>query len=102
MSPARYTSCLAVESLIRGTLSPITEHSCQPFEGALDPMGFPLVPLYQGGERRAVDVCWELHHGPIPEGQFVEHRCGNLECVDHRHLRLAGEATLSEWSAFEI
>lgn len=100
MSQARYIQCLAVESLIAGTMAPIAATGCQLFEGAPGPQG-PTIQLYQGGERPAAEVCWELHFGPIPEGCTVGHSCGNVECVDHRHLRLIGEpvATIGE---FEI
>lgn len=101
MSQARYIRCLAQESLIRGSRGPIQAHGCQLFDGPTDPMGIPLVELYQGGEMRAMDVCWELHFGPIPDGQWVEHTCGEPACVDHRHLKLCGEPP-REMADFQI
>lgn len=33
-------------------------------------------------------VAWETHHGPIPEGQYVLHRCDQPACFDVTHLFL--------------
>lgn len=65
--------------------------SCWEWTGERSPFGYGRIKQHNKGEVRrfmAHRLSWEIHHGPIPNGQLVLHRCDNPPCVRSDHLFL--------------
>lgn len=43
---------------------------------------------YNGQDKLAHRVSYEIHYGPIPKGLVVRHKCNNSYCVNPEHLEL--------------
>lgn len=61
---------------------------CCLFEGALDQNGHGNVSL--GGRTAGTDkahrIAYREHHGPIPAGHVVRHKCDTRNCIAGLHL----------------
>lgn len=66
---------------------------CIEYQGSRSRYGYgqTRVGSRADGTRRSVKVhrlVWEEHHGPIPEGLVVRHKCDNPPCCNIEHLEI--------------
>lgn len=69
----------------------VAPDGCWQWTGARDSDGYGLLTTRRSGSIRHMRMhrlSWEIHHGPIPDGLFVLHRCDNPPCARPDHLFL--------------
>lgn len=64
---------------------------CWQWGAATNSHGYGQIKV-DGRYRRAHRVAWEMTNGPISDGMFLDHRCGNRACVNPAHLRVVTNA----------
>lgn len=68
------------------------ENGCLDFTGPIKSGGYGRVAISGGKYRAAHRISWELHHGEIPQGMCVLHKCDRPICCEILHLFLGTQA----------
>lgn len=74
---------------------------CWSWGGATDPKGYGIIS-HGYKNHLAHRVSFELHHGPIPDGWHVCHRCDNPRCTNPDHLYLGSHYENIHEAAFKV
>lgn len=66
----------------------VAESGCWEWDGSVTEKGYGLINIERQGlvGARVHRVMYELHVGPIPNGQLIRHRCDNPPCINPDHL----------------
>jgi len=71
-----------------GPIMPHMDSPCWMWTSAKTPQGYGYITIKRGKSKKAHRISYEIHCGPIPDGQQVLHRCDNPPCVNPEHFFL--------------
>lgn len=66
----------------------VKSDGCWEWNGGKAVHGYGSIHDDNGHQLRSNQASWILHHGPIPEGLWILHKCDNPPCVRPDHLYL--------------
>jgi hypothetical protein len=59
---------------------------CWEYTGCLDQQGYGRISTYHRHCERTHIAMYRHHHGPVPEGHVIRHKCDNRPCCAPHHI----------------
>ena len=77
-----------LEARLSQKLQPVAATGCVEFTGYRNEHGYGVILGENGKTALAHRAAWTIHHGAVPDGLCVCHKCDNPSCCNVEHLFL--------------